>query len=111
MQEESAIVGRGLTKLADFESLKARLEAAEAAAARVPQAEKVTLRHEAQFSRPHDIPPLSSHWKAGHALPYSLADWAGIRKGLDDKAWLEVRLEEAEDIERELVAQPRAIRA
>jgi hypothetical protein len=111
-QEETAIVGRGLTKLADFDSLKARLEAAEAVAAKAAQAEKASIRHnEVHVSRPKEIPPLSSHWKAGHALPYSLADWAGIRKGLDDKAWLEVRFEETEDIERELVARPRAIRA
>ncbi|PSR92038.1 Glucanosyltransferase-domain-containing protein [Coniella lustricola] len=109
VQQVTTPVGRGLTILADFISLKARLEAAEAGAAK--SAEKVALDCEARVRRSKEIPPLSSHWKAGHALPYSLADWASIRKGLDDKAWLEVRIEEAEDIERLLIARPSAVLA
>lgn len=105
---ERAIVGGGLTKLPDFHGLRARLEACDAGIPNsVLQDDSETKEMHTVSQKVRDIPPLSNHWKAGHALPYSLADWSGVRRGLDEKMWVEVQVEEIENVEMSL--QPRII--
>lgn len=97
VKAEETVVGRGLTKLPDFESLKFRLEACQAVlppSSLLLQSESGTRGKDDEESV--EIPPLSRHWRAGHALPYTLADWNGVRKSLEEKAWVEVRAEEVE---------------
>lgn len=106
--EHDAVVGRGLTKLPDFDGLKARLEACEDEVTCEPQARGENGR-QGQTMTTKEMPPLSKHWKAGCALPYSLADWGAVSRGLDEKAWVEVQVEEVERIDLNL--QPKIIRA
>lgn len=110
VRAERAVVGRGLTKLPDFYGLKARLDACQDAEVPAPVLQDDAEREETRdvSQRVRDIPPLSNHWKAGHALPYSLADWSGVRRGLDEKMWVEVQVEEIENVEP-LSLQPRII--
>lgn len=110
VREEGAVVGRGVTKLPDFHGLKARLEAC---GKPVPEP---ALRGESEFevrqavnAGVREIPPLSRHWKAGHVLPYTLADWSGVKRGLEEKVWVEVQVEEVDKIDLNL--QQRVISA
>ncbi|KUI64339.1 1,3-beta-glucanosyltransferase gel1 [Cytospora mali] len=85
VKEEAAVVGRGLTRLPDFHSLEERLR----------NCNKVDLQEVMEGeTRPDktnkDIPPLSSHWKAGHAMPYSMADWNEVKRRLEEKVWMDV---------------------
>lgn len=111
-EEEDVPVGRGLTKLSDYHNLKARLEACEDTASNHSWSSTNSSdgREEASVVL-HDIvpPPLSAHWKAGHALPYSLADWSGVRRNLDEKLWVDVEVEQVEDIRMDTT--PRLVRA
>lgn len=115
--EDAALlpVGRGLTLLPDYASLKARLAAAAETLAkqswrRESGGEKGSVAVAvAGIGRRDDIPPLSAHWKAGHALPYSVADWAQLRERLDEKRWVEVDVQQVEDIR--FAPQPAVIRA
>lgn len=110
VREEDAVAGKGLTKLPDFYGLKARLEACE----KPVREPAFRTEPELEVKQPVDvgireIPPLSRHWKAGHMLPYTLADWTGVKKGLDEKAWVEVQVEEVEKLD--LTMQQRVISA
>lgn len=107
VREEEAPVGKGLTKLADYHNLKSRLEACEKILAE--QTWSMDGADGRQDYILQDAPPLSHHWKAGHALPYSLADWSGVRRNLDEKLWVEVEVQQVENIR--IDAQPRFIRA
>lgn len=106
-QEEGAVVGKGLTKLPDFESLRGRLESC--------QDESIVEEEmeEGDFKSPAggEIPPLSSHWKAGHPLPYSMANWNEVRQSLEGKVWMEVGVEELTTKDFQLSHQPKFIRA
>lgn len=64
-----------------------------ACAAAAAAVEQVTVK---------EMPPLSRHWRAGHVLPYTLADWSGIKRGMDEKAWVEVQVEEIDKIDLNL---------
>ncbi|KAF3765321.1 family 72 glycoside hydrolase [Cryphonectria parasitica EP155] len=109
VKEEVTAAGRGLTKLPDFESLKARLEGLETASQQTQNSPDLARVRSEPDRTPQDIPPISSHWRAGHALPYSLADWSGIRNKLDQKAWLEVRIEDIDEMD--IGSRAKAIRA
>lgn len=102
VKTEDAVVGKGLTKLPDFDSLKSRLEACERVSPTPPmsllQSGMETRRKDDVDAHFTETPPLSRHWRAGHALPYTLADWNGVRRSLEDKAWVDVRAEEVENI-------------
>jgi hypothetical protein len=105
VRQEDAVVGKGITKLPDFESLRQRLENC--------QDESIVEEEmeEGNFKSLGDIPPLSSHWKAGHPLPYSMANWNEVRQSLEGKVWMEVGVEELTTKELQLNHQPRFIRA
>lgn len=85
VKEEGAVVGKGLTKLRDFESLKSRLDKCKNAVDG-EEVEGETMSDNTE----RDFPPLSSHWKAGHALPYTMANWNEVRRGLEEKVWMDV---------------------
>lgn len=104
-QEEDLVVGRGVTKLPDFESLRKRLENC--------QDESIVEEMEEGDFKPSsgDIPPLSAHWKAGHPLPYSMANWSEVRQSLEGKVWMEVGVEELTTKDFQLSHQPKFIRA
>lgn len=107
VRTEATPAGRGLTKLPDFGSLKSRLEAVD----KDLHAQDVPVVTDmGQARKPKDVPPLSSHWRAGQALPYSLADWSGIRKSLDEKAWYEVEVGDVDDSDL-TTSRPKAIPA
>lgn len=106
--EHDAVVGKGLTKLPDFDGLKARLEACKDILPSDQQPKSENGR-EGQTMTVKDIPALSRHWKAGCAMPYSLADWSAVSKGLEEKVWVEVQVEEVEIFDRNL--QSKVIRA
>lgn len=105
---EDAAVGRGLTKLSDYHNLKSRLEACEKTLS-LQSRPNVSTDAEDKSLVLHDTPPLSHHWKAGHALPYSFADWSGVKRSLDEKLWVDVEYEEVEDIKLDM--KPRLVRA
>lgn len=97
VREESAVVGKGLTKLADFHGLKVQLQACDAPSR--GRTIRVESREEASqtfVDEAKDLPPLSSHWMAGHVLPYTLADWSGVQRALEEKAWVDVNVEEVD---------------
>lgn len=103
VREEDSPVGKGVTVLPDYHTLKTRLEAAEAAAKRPGGAMQIELKAPIQLveaieRQAQDIPALAPHWKAGHALPYSVGNWGSIQKSLSDKAWVEVEVEEVETV-------------
>lgn len=85
VREEDAVVGKGVTKLPDFYSLKERLDACKNAA--VQEELEDDTRSDGTGK---EIPPLSSHWKAGHAMPYSMANWNEVRRALEEKVWMDV---------------------
>lgn len=121
-------VGRGLTKLPDFLSLKARLkQVCELDGMPIFQRrlseetidedeedeeeEGVTRVEIAMGKTKRELPPLSAHWRAGYALP-SVADWKGVRRGLEEKMWIEVDAEEVHVSEIGLDGgSPRLVRA
>lgn len=105
---EDTVVGKGLTKLSDYHSLKSRLAACEETMSK-QRWPTCSTDGEGRGRILQDPPPLSSHWKAGHALPYSLADWSGVRRNLDGKLWVEVEIQEVENAR--MNTQPRSIRA
>lgn len=98
---------KGVTKLPDFDSLRGRLENCQDESVLEEEMEGGNFK---SFSS-GDIPPLSSHWKAGHPLPYSMADWSEVRQSLEDKVWMEVGVEELTTKEFQLSHQPKFIRA
>lgn len=102
VREEETPVGKGVTLLADYHNLKSQLEAAEAAAKRPGGAAPVELpapsELEAANGQAGDIPALAPHWKAGHALPYSVGNWGNIQKTLSEKAWVDVAVEQIETV-------------
>lgn len=106
VRPENTPVGRGLTKLPDYHSLKSRLEASEEVLSKLPWH---TPGSERSSVAVHETPPLSSHWQAGHALPYSLADWGQVQRKVDEKLWVEVEIEPVGDTRFD--SQPRVIRA
>lgn len=110
-EEENLPVGCGLTKLSDYHNLKARLDACEETASEQSWSTDSNTDGEVTSVVLSDTtpPPLSAHWKAGHALPYSLADWSGVRRNLDEKLWVEVEVEQVEDIRMD--TKPRLVRA
>lgn len=110
-EEDKIAVGRGLTKLSDYRNLKARLDACEETASDNSwSTDSGTDGEETRVVLDDTTPPaLSAHWKAGHALPYSLADWSGVRRNLDEKLWVEVEVEQVEDIRMD--TKPRMVRA
>lgn len=101
-QEEDA----GITKLPDFDSLRKRLDNCQDESVLEEEMEEGNFK---SFSG--DIPPLSPHWKAGHPLPYSMADWNEVRQSLEDKVWMEVGVEELTTTDFQLSHQPKCIRA
>lgn len=104
VKEENAVVGKGVTKLRDFDSLKSRLVKCKSAVDMEEMESEMTVDDmERQF------PPLSSHWKAGHALPYTMADWNEVRRGLEEKVWTDVS--EPTETGPKLGHQPNSIRA
>ncbi|KAJ0104214.1 hypothetical protein J7T55_001701 [Diaporthe amygdali] len=106
VRHEDAIVGRGLTKLPDFESLRKRLDSCQDASAVQEEGE------EGDFDMSSaDIPPLAPHWKAGHAMPYSMANWSEVRQSLEEKVWMEVGVGELTTTDFQLSHQPKFIRA
>lgn len=105
-QEEHAVVGRGVTKLPDFESLRRRLEGCQDGSVVEGEMEEGDFK-----ASTGDIPPLSAHWKAGHALPYSMANWSEVRQSLEGKVWMEVGVEELTTKDFQLSHQPKFIRA
>lgn len=104
--EDATPVGRGLTKLPDFLRLRARLEKV-----CEPDGMPIFQRRMSEESFDDDddeladfaqndedkdarmehkaLPQLSAHWRAGYALP-SVADWKGVQKNLEAKAWVDV---------------------
>lgn len=104
VREEEAVVGKGVTKLPDFYSFKERLNSCKGA---VVQEE---TKDEAKSDNMEmNIPPLSSHWKAGHAMPYSMANWVEVRRNLEEKVWTDIGELTASDMK--LVHQLNGIRA
>ncbi|KAI7780112.1 hypothetical protein LA080_000031 [Diaporthe eres] len=98
--------GTGITKLPDFDSLRNRLENCQDESVLEEEMEGGNFK-----SVSGDIPPLSPHWKAGHPLPYSMADWNEVRQSLEDKVWMEVGVEELTTTDFQLSHQPKFIRA
>lgn len=86
VREEDTAVGRGVTKLPDFRSLKERLDMCGNADAQG----EMEFETGSDRTAKKDIPPLSSHWKAGHAIPYSMANWNEVRRSLEEKVWTDV---------------------
>lgn len=106
VRHEDAVVGKGLTKLPDFDSLRKRLE--NSGDESIVEEEMV----EGNFKLTSgDLPPLSPHWKAGHPLPYSMANWSEVRQSLEEKVWMEVGVEELTTKDFQLSHQPKFIRA
>lgn len=126
------VLGRGLTKLPDFLSLRARLQHVtevdgmpifqqrrRMSEETIDEEDELELEEDegSEESEPEgmktnkrEFPPLSAHWRAGYALP-SVADWKGVRKNLEEKMWIEVDVEEMHVNEMELESQsPRLIR-
>lgn len=83
--EEHAAAGKGVTKLPDFYNLKERLSKCKDAVVQ----EEVEGGPDSD-SMERDFPPLSSHWKAGHAMPFTIADWDEVRRDLEEKVWMDV---------------------
>lgn len=106
VRQEDAVVGRGVTKLPDFESLRQRLENSQDESIVEEEMEEGNFK-----SSSGDIPPLSPHWKAGHPLPYSMANWNEVRQSLEGKVWMEVGVEELTTKDFQLSHQPKFIRA
>lgn len=102
-------MGRGLTKLSDYDNLKARLDACEETASDYSWSADSAAGEETSIVLNETPPPLSPHWRAGHALPYSLADWSDVQRNLDEKLWVEVEVEQVEDIRMD--TKPRLVRA
>lgn len=109
VRAEDTAVGHGLTKLPDYHNLKWRLEACEKTLSEQCWAKGSTDAADDKSVELLDTPPLSHHWKAGLALPYSLADWSSVRSKLDEKLWVNIEIEQVEDIR--LDTAPRLVRA
>jgi hypothetical protein len=109
-EDDGVMVGRGVTKLPDFESFRRRLEMCRRGEGRVDEEEEEE-EGSVQNKSSEDIPPLSAHWKAGHPLPYSLADWNEVRQSLEGKAWMEVGVEELTTKDFQLSHHPKVISA
>lgn len=108
VRAEDIPVGRGLTKLSDYHNLKARLDGCKKILAEQCWRQDSTYAKDTSLVL-NDTPPLSHHWKAGHALPYSFADWSGVRRSVDEKLWVDVEYEEVEDVRMDI--KPRLVRA
>lgn len=108
VRQENAVVGKGVTKLPDFDSLRKRLENSEDESVVEEEMEEGDFKLSSE-----EIPPLSAHWKAGHPLPpaYSMANWNEVRQSLEEKVWMEVGVEELTTKEFQLSHQPKFIRA
>lgn len=126
VREEQEIVGRGLTKLPDFGSLRARLgrvrevdgmpvfqrrmseetlddsslqddEEEEEAAASEPELSSSTSSSSAEEDGPEKKAfPPLSPHWRAGYALPSVADWKGVRKSLEEKVWVEVDAEEME---------------
>lgn len=83
--EENAAAGKGVTRLPDFYNLKEKLSKCKDAVVQ----EEVEGGSDSD-SMERDFPPLSSHWKAGHAMPYTIANWDEVRRDLEEKVWMDV---------------------
>lgn len=89
VKPENATVGRGLTLLPDFYSLKARL----ADCAEVEPATDADHVNVVEAER-QGYPPLSGHWKAGYTMPYSLVDWTQAGRKVGEERWIDVKVED-----------------
>lgn len=123
-EEDEAIgVGRGLTILPDFLSLRARLQkVCEPDGMPIFQRRmsEETIDDEDELSeeessssdneKSREFPQLSAHWRAGYALP-SVADWQGVKKNLEEKMWIEVDADDEMQVTELPLGNPRLVRA
>lgn len=106
VRQEDAAAGGGVTKLPDFDSLRKRLENCQDESILEEEMEEGNFKPSSG-----EIPPLSPHWKAGHPLPYSMANWNEVRQSLEGKVWMEVGVEEQTTTDFQLSHQPKFISA